>query len=299
MRSVRPAPAAPSHDRARSRCPALRVSVAVAIAALFLAAPAAAQQAEGKRPYYGETPSGKPPPLDRPPDAPAPERTARPGAAGQPSARERASSTGTGFLVADGRLLTNNHVLADCTRVVARNAAGRRARARVDATDAGRDLAVLTVPADFGPPLPFRSAPPIRRGELVVTYGFPLSGLLSSGPTLTTGDVSALAGLQDNPVNLTISAPVQPGNSGGPLLDAQANVVGVVVSKLHAARVAQMTRGDIPQNVNFAVKGDEALAFLRAHGVQPRTERSDGADRRAFEVGEVANASTVFLQCFR
>ena len=286
-----------THDQPPPHRPAARALLAVA--ALLLAVPALAQQGEGKRPYYGETPSGKPAPLDPTPDAPAPGRTSRPGVAGLPPARERPASSGTGFVVADGRLLTNNHVVDDCARVVARNAAGRRARARVDATDAGRDLAVLTVPADFGPPLPFRSAPPIRRGELVVTYGFPLSGLLSSGPTLTTGDVSALAGLKDNPANLQISAPVQPGNSGGPLLDAQANVVGVVVSKLNAARVAQMAGGDIPQNVNFAVKGGEALAFLRAHGVQPRTERSEGADRRAFEVGEVANASTVFLQCFR
>ena len=293
---MRPSLPAPRRDRARPFRPAVCAALVVAP---LLAAPVLAQQLEGKRPYYGETPTGKPAPLARLPEASTPERTARPGAAGLPSTRERAASSGTGFLVADGRLLTNNHVVDDCARVVARNAAGRRVPARVDATDAGRDLAVLTVPADFGPPLPFRSAPAIRRGELVVTYGFPLSGLLSSGPTLTTGDVSALAGLKDNPANLQISAPVQPGNSGGPLLDAQANVVGVVVSKLNAARVAQMAGGDIPQNVNFAVKGTEALAFLRAHGVQPRTERSDGADRRAFEVGEVANASTVFLQCYR
>ena len=292
---MRPARPAPRRDRARPPRLAARAALA---AALLLAAPALVQQVEGKRPYYGETPAGKPAPLPRLPEASTPERTARPGGGGLPSTRERAASSGTGFLVADGRLLTNNHVVDDCARVVARNADGRRVPARVDATDAGRDLAVLTVPADLGPPLPFRSAPAIRRGELVVTYGFPLSGLLSSGPTLTTGDVSALAGLEDNPTNLQISAPVQPGNSGGPLLDAQANVVGVVVSKLNAARVAQITR-DIPQNVNFAVKGTEALAFLRAHGVQPRTERSDGADRRAFEVGEVANASTVFLQCYR
>ena len=297
---MRPAPfEAPvlTHGRRRPRGAVMRAAVAAVV--LLLAVPAPAQQGEGKRPYYGETPNGKPPPLNRIPDAPAPERTARPGAAGLPSARERPASSGTGFLVADGRLLTNNHVVDDCARIVARNAAGRRVPARVDATDPGRDLAVLPVPADLGPPLPFRSAPPIRRGEAVVTYGFPLSGLLSSGPTLTTGDVSALAGLRDNPANLQISAPVQPGNSGGPLLDSQANVVGVVVSKLNAARVAQLAGGDIPQNVNFAVKGTEALAFLRANGVQPRTAASNGADRRPYEVGEVANASTVFLQCYR
>ena len=94
--------------------------------------------------------------------------------------------------------------------------------------------------------------------------------------------------MQDNPANFQISAPVQPGNSGGPLLDSQANVIGVVVSKLNAAQVAEKT-GDIPQNVNFAVKGTEALAFLRANGVQVRTAGSTGADKRAFEIAAAPN----------
>jgi S1-C subfamily serine protease len=155
------------------------------------------------------------------------------------------------------------------------------------------------VPEAFGPPLAFRERPPVRRGDTVVTYGFPLTGILSSGPTLTTGDVSALSGLRDNPLQYQISAPVQPGNSGGPLLDAQGHVVGVVTSKLNAARIAQMTGGDIPQNVNFAVKGAEALAFLAEHGVQPWRAASDGPDKRAAEVGDIANPSTAFLVCYR
>ncbi len=81
----------------------------------------------------------------------------------------------------------------------------------------------------------------------MVTYGFPLLGLLSSGPTLTTGTISALSGLRDNQTDFQISAPVQPGNSGGPLLDAQGNVIGIVVAKLNAARIAEITDGDIPQ----------------------------------------------------
>ncbi len=241
---------------------------------------------------------GKPPPLGAP-DTGDPIRPEPRGDGGLPPAGERPASSGTGFIVAEGRLLTNNHVVADCGRIVARNAAGARVPARVVATDRRRDLALLAVPAEVGPALAFRDGPAVRRGESVVTYGFPLSGLLSSGPTLTTGDISALAGLRDNPANFQISAPVQPGNSGGPLLDSQANVIGVVVSKLNAAQVAEMTGGDIPQNVNFAVKGTEALVFLRANGVQPRTAGSTGPDKRAFEIGDVANSSTVYIQCFR
>ena len=183
--------------------------------------------------------------------------------------------------------------------MVARNTHNARAAVRVLATDPRRDLALLSVAPGFGTPLTFREAPPVRRGESVVTYGFPLTGLATSGPTLTTGDLSALAGLRDNPTNFQITAPVNPGNSGGPLLDSQGNVIGVVVSKLNALRTAEMTGGDIPQNVNFAVKGSEALAFLRANGTQPNVVTMAGPDRRNTEIGDIADASTVSLLCYR
>ena len=89
---------------------------------------------------------------------------------------------------------------------------------------------------------------------------------------------------------------MQPGNSGGPLLDRQGNVVGVVVAKLNAAQVAAHT-GDIPQNVNFAIKGGEALDFLRRAGMTPAVGESRGAERSAAEVGEEAHRSTVFIRC--
>ncbi len=101
----------------------------------------------------------------------------------------------------------------------------------------------------------------MRQGEDIVVYGFPLPGVLSSGGNVSTGNVTALTGLGDDSRFLQISAPVQPGNGGGPLLDRSGNVVGVVVSKLNALSVASAT-GDVPQNVNFAIKASVALAFL-------------------------------------
>ena len=110
-------------------------------------------------------------------------------------------------------------------------------------------------------------------------YGFPLTGALASGGNVTTGIVTALAGLADDSRFLQVSALVQPGNSGGPLLDRNGTVVGVIVSKLNALSVASVT-GDIPQNVNFAIKASVAAAFLDAQGV---AHDDNAATRRALD----------------
>ncbi len=280
---------------------------ALLLSAALLASGAALAQLPGKPPplnaqqpptpqasRFPPLPTAKPPAL-----AALPGPAAVPGKPGAPppappGGTGRVLSTGTGFMVAPGRALTNHHVIEGCRSVSARNAGNRDLPARVLASDRQRDLALLELAPEAGPPLAFRRDGNVRRGEGVVTYGFPLAGLLSSGPTLTTGEVSALAGLRNNEQQYQISAPVQPGNSGGPLLDMAGNVVGVIVSKLNAQRIAQQT-GDIPQNVNFAVKGSEALTFLRANRVEPRL--ADGAARSAPEVGEIAHPSVLFLRC--
>jgi S1-C subfamily serine protease len=315
----------------------MRVPLVAALPALLLvASPGLAQlvPAPGKPPPLGApgqqdipppstgAPVGKPPPLYDMPD-PAPRRPGPPsrpesrprppantppgnGPAGKPPPLGpneapprggREVSSGTGFVVADRQALTNDHVVRDCRSIRARNAEGREITATIRATDTVRDLALLDLREAAGPPLTFRSGPNIRRGDSVVTYGFPLAGMLASGPTLTTGAISALAGLADNRAHFQISAPVQPGNSGGPLLDLSGNVVGIITSKLNAQRVAQRT-GDIPQNVNFAVKTEEALAFLREQSVRPRTAAS-ASQRDAAEVGEAVHPSVLFLRCLR
>jgi S1-C subfamily serine protease len=250
-----------------------------------------------------------PAPMPMPEAAPAPRSAPRdpasiaalpkpaplpPGADSAPGGAMRRTSSGTGFVVAPGRVLTNAHVTEGCAQLQVRTAGGQMLPAAIGPRDRDKDLALLSVGGDIGPPLSFRGTE-LRRGEGVVTYGFPLAGLLGSGPTLTTGEIAALSGLRDNQAQYQISAPVQPGNSGGPLLDLSGQVVGVVTSKLNAQRIAQST-GDIPQNVNFAVKGEEAVAFLRANGIQPAIGRGSAA-RSAADVGDLAHPSTVFLRC--
>ena len=217
----------------------------------------------------------------------------------QPNQQARQVSTGTGFLIANERVMTNQHVIAGCNRVILRSPSGHwLASTGYLRADAELDLAVLNVPGLVGPALAFRTGPDVRRGEGVVAYGFPLAGLLSSDPKLTQGVVNGLRGIGDNPNQYQISAEVQPGNSGGPLVDMQGRIVGVVVSKLNAQRVAQRT-GDIAQNVNFAVQGQAALAFARRAGVEPRLAEGAGRDLSAADVGEITHRSTLFIRCER
>ncbi|UPY35222.1 trypsin-like peptidase domain-containing protein [Sediminicoccus sp. KRV36] len=215
----------------------------------------------------------------------------------QPNQQARQVSTGTGFLIADERVMTNHHVIDGCNRVLLRTPSGHWLAASPPARmDAALDVALLNVPGLVGPALAFRTGPAVRRGEGVVAYGFPLAGLLSSDPKLTRGEVNGLRGIGDNPNQYQISAEVQPGNSGGPLVDMQGHIVGVVVSKLNAQAVSRRT-GDIAQNVNFAVQGQAALAFARRAGVQPRVVESTGPERSTADVGEITHRSTVFIRC--
>ncbi len=202
-------------------------------------------------------------------------------------------STGSGFfLTAAGHLVTNAHVVEDCRRV---SLTGGLALTVLD-IDLGSDLALLkAVASSARTPLMLRLGRGVRLADSVVVAGYPLTGLLSSGLNVTTGTVSALAGPGDDRRLIQITAPVQPGNSGGPLLDQSGNVVGVVVSKLDAVAVASVT-GDIPQNVNFAISLGTLQAFLDANGVDYQTRASSTAKSNA-DVAELARAATVQIEC--
>jgi len=210
--------------------------------------------------------------------------------------RPASLSFGTGFFVtADGYALTNHHVIDDC-RTIAMMTDRGALPARVVRTDQSNDLALLFVDnAAKVAHASFRAAPGVRAGDGVVVAGFPLPTVLQNGLNVTTGNVSSLAGLGGNSALLQMTAPVQPGNSGGPLLDMAGNVVGVIVSKLDALQMAKAT-GDIPQNINFAVQGTIARLFLEAQGLRI----TDKASATALPVGDVvdgARAYTFQVEC--
>jgi hypothetical protein len=161
--------------------------------------------------------------------------------------------------------------------------------------DADADLAVLKTGLSTSKTIAIRSSPALRLGDSVIAFGFPLSGSLSQGGNLTTGNVSALAGLRDDARYLQMTAPVQPGSSGGPLLDSGGNLVGVITSKLDALAMAKRT-GDIPQNVNFAVKTEVLEAFLRTNKVAYDVAVTD-RQLSVADVGDIAKDATVKIIC--
>jgi len=156
-------------------------------------------------------------------------------------------------------------------------------------------LAILKIDRRVERVVSLRAGRPSRAGEPIVVFGFPLSGVLASTGNATTGIITALAGLRDDPHLLQISAPVQPGNSGGPVLDASGHLVAIVVGKLDSLRVVQAI-GDIPQNVNFAIKASTAADFLDAHGIS-YTSGSDNKETSIPDIVEQARDFSVQVLC--
>lgn len=238
--------------------------------------------------------------LDRPRPAPAPQASpGDPAGTGTEQARTaRRIAFGTAFRVGNaGHLVTNRHVVDGCTAigiVVGNKATGNL---RLVAADRKHDLALLAgAPGPAGAVLRADDDP--VQGEDVLVYGYPLPGMLSASGQLGAGMVTALTGIRNDPDQLQIDAPLQQGNSGGPLLDRRGQVIGVVFAKLNALRVAQLT-GDLPQNVNFAVRLAPLKRLLEANGVRYALGPADGPALSNQEVAARARDWTVPIACQR
>ena len=233
------------------------------------------------------------------PGRPAPDKeTAPPRRSTRRSPKtDRLSSGGSGFIVSQsGDVLNDYHVVDGCREVhILRN--GEPVVAALVAADPPTDLAILRLPEPAADAALVRGDNPVKPGEAVVVVGFPLPSLLSTQASVTAGIVSRLAGPRDDPHQLQITAPVQPGNSGSPLLDASGAVAGIVVAKLNGLRIVKRT-GTIPENVNFAVNARYARALLDRSGVRYQTAAA-GETLSTPAIAEQALKFTVLVQCLR
>jgi S1-C subfamily serine protease len=182
---------------------------------------------------------------------------------------EPIESQGSGFIISpEGHILTCAHVLGqekNATVWIGEN----RYETELVEKDVDKDLALLKINNPSGArfkPLSLSQGPPLSMGQEVFIMGFPLTEILGKKPRLNKGLISATVGMKDDPDQLQISAEVQPGNSGGPLLNAQGAVIGIVASTMNPLAILRAS-GALPQNVNFAVKAEPIQAFLEKSGI--------------------------------
>jgi S1-C subfamily serine protease len=228
-----------------------------------------------------------PPTVASAPDSPVPPRAPAP----QPASPVARVSTGSGFFVSrNGHVVTNAHVVAGCTAV---HVQGRNGY--VSARDTRNDLALVET-SQATEPLPVRSTS-VELGEAVYALGFPLAGVLDNGLNITQGLVSSLSGIGGDSSVVQFTAPVQPGNSGGPLVDQNGQVAGVVVGRLNDIEALRQS-GSLPQNVNFAVRADVVRSFLQGNGIdayiQTVAARTDTTD-----IARAGRRSVVQVRCER
>lgn len=209
-----------------------------------------------------------------------------------PQASARNQSSGSGYFVtADGHVGTNNHVIEGCTKIRVADFGP----ARLVKADTTNDLAIIQVQTSKPHTVAkFRSAP-VRRGEEIFVLGFPFSDLLGNNLTISEGIVSSLAGIGGDVRNFHLSAPVQPGNSGGPVLDSSGDLVGTVVAKLDAIKTLEVA-GTLPENVNFAVHGNMMAILLGSANLVP-IYAAPAEAMSAADVSSKAEKFTVQIVC--
>jgi len=206
--------------------------------------------------------------------------------------------TGTAFFVSrEGHALTNYHVVNTCKEI---HVAGRNGIVNLVTSDSVNDLALLQIP-DKNAEMALMNPDPskLRQGEDVIVFGYPFNSVLSSGGNFTPGTLSALTGLGNNTNGIQITAPIQVGSSGSPVLDKKGNVIGVVSMKLNDGVAARVT-GQIPQNVNFAINGQTTKAFLDANKVPYKTGGGFfSREKSNADIAEEARKWTVIVECWR
>jgi len=168
------------------------------------------------------------------------------------------TGSGTCFAVSpDGAILTAHHVVDDANEITVQFVGSDPVPARLERDDPEHDLALLRVDRPTPHWLPLAPPHSARLGEPVFTLGFPVTDMLGDDPKYTDGAISALSGLEGRVSELQISVPIQPGSSGGPLVNERGEVLGIVTSMAETDEFKRES-GTVPQNVNWAVKSELA-----------------------------------------
>jgi S1-C subfamily serine protease len=180
------------------------------------------------------------------------------------SAAAATSMCGSGFVIQqNGYILTNYHVIKNATRMTVTVPGHDAVSARLVASDREKDLAILQVSARNLTALPIASSEAVQVLDSITVLGYPLPGELGTALSASDGKVNAVREGRTTGTRLfQIDANVNPGNSGGPLLNNHGEVVGIVVAKINSLQYAK-ENGTLPERINFAIPINEAQELLR------------------------------------
>lgn len=218
-----------------------------------------------------------------------------PGQASATKPKHEAKGSGSGAVVSPaGHVVTAAHVVKGISYLEVVTSAGTYP-ASVLSLDEANDIALLKVDQAFDTHIPVGRSGDMRLGQSVATIGFPNIGIQGHSPKVTQGMISGENGIQNDIRMWQISVPVQPGNSGGPLLDEQGRLIGVVVASL-SLRAVQIT-GSIPQNVNYAIKGAYLEPMFHYHKV-PLSAQPALAPASFQDMVASAQKSSVLILCY-
>ncbi|MDC1322056.1 trypsin-like peptidase domain-containing protein [Pseudomonadales bacterium] len=202
-------------------------------------------------------------------------------------------SSGSGFFISpQGHFVTNNHVVRHCGAIKFQKA-GKMHSAVLLATDEVNDLALLSSDMTTSDFLHLGVEKPQLLEEIYVA-GFPFGKNVSASLKVTKGIVSSLAGLSNNYSNIQIDAALQPGNSGGPIVNEKGNAVGVAVAKLDLETIVKKY-GVVPEGTNFGIKGSAVGNLLEASGIAitPKSSNKITSTQLARKLTNV----TVYVSC--
>ena len=211
----------------------------------------------------------------------------RVGSVAHEPSKEELATTGTGFVVsADGYLVTCAHVVHQAASV--KVTLGKQSwTGQVVAIDHAQDLAIVKIKAQSLPSLAISSAEDVVLAEPVRVVGYPLSSMLGKGVKITSGTVAGRTEENDEGArSFQIDASVNPGNSGGPIVDENGRVVGVASALLSGFKISE---------VGFAVPAQEVRRLLQKAGINP-SEPKDLKPRSGPEIAEMVIPSVAYLE---
>ena len=204
------------------------------------------------------------------------------------------TGSGTAFFISDeGHMITNHHVVNYCN-ITKVKYFGKTVTAKILAYDRVNDLALLETDIIPKDKFDISNRDPKLLDDIYVA-GYPFGKAVSSSVKVTKGVVSALAGSQDNYALVQIDAAIQPGNSGGPIVNTSGDVVGVAVAKLDF-KDAMESYGVIPENTNFGIKSSILKNFTSANSIKNSEEEPKKVSTEV--LGEKIQNATAYVGCW-